>query len=65
MVPAAKLRRACASAENRQRLNCPNTHRRNVDEGACLNFALAPLSGCEFKNSKAIEMEFALFTTRL
>ena len=24
--------------KNRQRLNCPRTHRRNVDEGACLNF---------------------------
>ena len=26
---------------------------------------IAPLSGCEFKNSKALEMEFALFITRL
>ena len=41
---AAGLRRACAPMENRQRLNCPQTHRRN----AC--------RGCEFKISKALEM---------
>ena len=39
-----RLRRACAPTENRQRLNCPQTHRRN----AC--------PGCEFKISKALEM---------
>ena len=39
-----RLRRACAPTENRQRLNCPQTHRRN----AC--------RGCEFKISKALEM---------
>ena len=33
-----RLRRAWASLEHRQRLNCPHTHRGNVDEGACLNF---------------------------
>ena len=33
--------------------NCPQTHRRN----AC--------RGCEFKISKALDSEFALFTTRL
>ena len=32
----------------RQRLNYPHRHRRNVDEDAC--------RGCEFKISKALEM---------
>ena len=46
MRPQRRLRRACTSMENHQRLNCPHTHRRNVNEGPC--------HGCEFKISKAL-----------
>ena len=57
MVPVAYASSEGSDEPARPRKIASATHRRNVDEGAAIILGnIAPLSGCEFKNSKALKM---------